>query len=165
MEIIVSELRLATLIISSCLGGFLFTECICRQDMNIPRSLFFGDSGIFMPTTTVYAWPDINIGAFECDIAPFIFWKYIIISFVIKSSTTVSYISNLKRTIWWWCFLLWSFERCRLFCYCYSSSLRRRTWCNLQSYWHHLESLTQCCDANLDFFFSLQSFQTLKKKS
>ena len=85
MEIIVSELRLATLIISSCLGGFLFTECICRQDMNIPRSLFFGDSGIFMPTTTVYAWPDINIGAFECDIAPFIFWKNIIISFVIKS--------------------------------------------------------------------------------
>ena len=83
MEIIVSELRLATLIISSCLGGFLLTECICRQDMNIPRSLFFGDSGIFMPTTTVYAWPDINIGALECDIAPFIFWKNIIISFVI----------------------------------------------------------------------------------
>ena len=83
MEIIVSELKLATLIISSCLGGFLLTECICRQDMNIPRSLFFGDSGIFMPTTTVYAWPDINIGALECDIAPFIFWKNIIISFVI----------------------------------------------------------------------------------
>ena len=83
MEILVSELKLATLIISSCLGGFLLTECICRQDMNIPRSLFLGDSGIFMPTTTVYAWPDINIGAFECDIAPFIFWKNIIISFVI----------------------------------------------------------------------------------
>ena len=83
---------LATLIISSCLGGFLLTECICRQDMNIPRSLFLGDSGIFMPTTTVYAWPDINIGAFECDIAPFIFWKNIIISFVImpKSKYNVS---------------------------------------------------------------------------
>ena len=93
MEIIVSELRLATLIISSCLGGFLLTECICRQDMNIPRSLFFGDSGIFMPTTTVYAWPDINIGALECDIAPFIFWKNIIISFVImRTSKTASYV-------------------------------------------------------------------------
>ena len=87
MEIIVSELMLATLIISSCLGGFLLTECICRQDMNIPRSLFLGDSGIFMPTTTVYAWPDINIGALECDIAPFIFWKNIIISFVIMPSS------------------------------------------------------------------------------
>ena len=83
MEILVSELKLATLIISSCLGGFLLTECICRQDMNIPRSLFLGDSGIFIPTTTVYAWPDINIGALECDIAPFIFRKNIIISFVI----------------------------------------------------------------------------------
>ena len=81
MEILVSELKLATLIISSCLGGFLLTECICRQDMNIPRSLFLGDSGIFMPTTTVYAWPDINIGAFECDIAPFLYWKNIIIDF------------------------------------------------------------------------------------
>ena len=81
MEILVSELKLATLIISSCLGGFLLTECICRQDMNIPRSLFLGDSGIFMPTTTVYAWPDINIGAFVCDIAPFLYWKNIIIDF------------------------------------------------------------------------------------
>ena len=85
MEKLVKELKLATLIISSCLGGFLLTECICRQDMNIPRSRFLGDSGIFMPTTTVYAWPDINIGVFDCDIAPFIFWKNIIISFVIKS--------------------------------------------------------------------------------
>ena len=58
---------LATLIISPLLDFCGLADKTWRQVINIPSSKFFGLSGMFKATTTVYGWPDINIGEFPAE--------------------------------------------------------------------------------------------------